>query len=710
MADPISIFSVIGGSAALVLQFAKAVNDLHTLSDRYKRAEFMIESMTSNLTTIQWAWRQIGTMLEEWTRDEVVWQGDSTELFIQINRSLKGGSLVIAALEEDLEPFLEQLRDPSTHPQRSLEFRRRAKIVWNDQTFRDHQERIRDQVNSMNLLINILQMPQAVSRKQALDVGVGVFRKSDESAFSIVPSRTSTRPRDTESLLSFESKTSLVYRELTIDSDLFTARVYKRNYRNPLISDLLKTAKVLPDRTRNNASRLSVYSGGQTEYQASILLPSTTDPGYDLLNKSVHFPSYLGNIGNWRAAHHSDLRVNNIHIASMWLVGEVRSVKIQGPRLPAEWFDATCTPATEPLNSNFFNLQSEIRKSESHMFEWILRESLEIPQLWLGHFLMTACLYGSREIVSLLMQGQGRRKATLLQQDSLRSFYIHENPIDLAFHHGRMDIVETILEYPRPTSETLSLCSGQLLIRRAIMRNKWWLVKALLSFGVSITHRYTHRQGLGIEGEEEEEEEEQGPQLIHLACQRGSKECIDILLEAGADVDTTDYFNQTARHYISGNGNSKAFDHKLPVKSAKTEEKGPSRQQLQTHEFMPDTASHSSYRQSPNEAQNYGQPSSSVSIDLPLHLRSPRWLVGSEAEVVPGPRIASHAASILFPLEAVERGLIDLNQAMSHRTFFTRLFTECIRIQSNRRSITKWQTFAVIQGLDTVYRQDIRAV
>lgn len=158
MADPISIFSVIGGSAALVLQFAKAVNDLHTLSDRYKRAEFMIESMMSHLSTIQWAWRQIGTILEEWTRDEVVWRDDSTELFMQINWSLKGGSLIIAALEKDLEPFLKRLRDPSSDLQRNSKFRRRAKIVWNDQTFRDHQERIRDQVNSMNLLINIMQM------------------------------------------------------------------------------------------------------------------------------------------------------------------------------------------------------------------------------------------------------------------------------------------------------------------------------------------------------------------------------------------------------------------------------------------------------------------------------------------------------------------------------------------------------------------------
>ncbi len=158
MADPISIFSVIGGSAALVLQFAKVVNDLRTLADRYKRAESMIESMTSHLSTIQWAWRRIETTLEKWTHDGVIWQDDNTELFMQINRSLKGGSLVISALAEDLQPFLEQSGSPPTYRQRGSRSWKRVRITWNDQTFKDHQERIRDQVSSMNLLIAIMQM------------------------------------------------------------------------------------------------------------------------------------------------------------------------------------------------------------------------------------------------------------------------------------------------------------------------------------------------------------------------------------------------------------------------------------------------------------------------------------------------------------------------------------------------------------------------
>lgn len=183
MADPISIFSIIGGSAALALQVAKAVNDLHTLAKRYKRAELIIQSLTSQLSTIQWAWRQISTLLEAWNRDEVVWQDDSNELFDQINRTLQGGTMVIAALEEDLRPFLEQLKDAQVPSQLTSMFRRRARIVWNNQTFKDHQERIRDQVNSMNLLISIMQLYASYLSGQRLSriskAGLVDFTKSD---------------------------------------------------------------------------------------------------------------------------------------------------------------------------------------------------------------------------------------------------------------------------------------------------------------------------------------------------------------------------------------------------------------------------------------------------------------------------------------------------------------------------------------------------
>ena len=63
------------------------------------------------------------------------------------------------------------------------------------------------------------------------------FQKSDESAYSIVPSRMSSR-LSTSTRQSLSSDDNMSYRRLSCENDLFTAKVYKRSYRTPLIRRL----------------------------------------------------------------------------------------------------------------------------------------------------------------------------------------------------------------------------------------------------------------------------------------------------------------------------------------------------------------------------------------------------------------------------------------------------------------------------------------
>lgn len=66
------------------------------------------------------------------------------------------------------------------------------------------------------------------------------FQRSDESAYSIVPSRMSMSTWQTDGRESMRSEEDIVYRRLSFEDDLFTARVYKRNYRH---STILKQPK-----------------------------------------------------------------------------------------------------------------------------------------------------------------------------------------------------------------------------------------------------------------------------------------------------------------------------------------------------------------------------------------------------------------------------------------------------------------------------------
>ena len=83
----------------------------------------------------------------------------------------------------------------------------------------------------------IISSPTIQAIAEMLQQSQEQFIKSDESAFSIVPSRMSSRfslsTIQTSDRDSVRSSASLVYRRFSFENDLFTARVYKRNYRNP---------------------------------------------------------------------------------------------------------------------------------------------------------------------------------------------------------------------------------------------------------------------------------------------------------------------------------------------------------------------------------------------------------------------------------------------------------------------------------------------
>lgn len=102
--------------------------------------------------------------------------------------------------------------------------------------------------------------------------------KSDESAFSIVPSRLSSRlsissdqSAGQDSTGSFEG---MVYRRLSFEDILFTARVYKRNYRSTHYRRLRK--QELSKRLDAKASLIKACSRGDNDRVKSLLSMSQT--------------------------------------------------------------------------------------------------------------------------------------------------------------------------------------------------------------------------------------------------------------------------------------------------------------------------------------------------------------------------------------------------------------------------------------------------
>lgn len=142
--DPVSVISIVTGAASLALQCAQVAKSLHDLSDKFKDAHLTIASAVQELDIIRLAWERIEQLLSTWVNHD----GADAELLQRLARQLGFGDMIMTAL----------LNDISEYQRGSYTFRRRSKIVWNENLFRAHQEGIRGQATAMTLLLTVLQM------------------------------------------------------------------------------------------------------------------------------------------------------------------------------------------------------------------------------------------------------------------------------------------------------------------------------------------------------------------------------------------------------------------------------------------------------------------------------------------------------------------------------------------------------------------------
>jgi hypothetical protein len=144
--DPVSIVGLVSATSSLVFKCGKIIQSLYQLAERYKQAELSIISIIEECRTVELAWSRIERWASVYLRD----CDDYESLHKRLQLSLYSGSLVVSALENDIASV-------QTAPQFST-FRRRTKILWNERTLQEHQNRIRGQVCGLTLLLEVIQL------------------------------------------------------------------------------------------------------------------------------------------------------------------------------------------------------------------------------------------------------------------------------------------------------------------------------------------------------------------------------------------------------------------------------------------------------------------------------------------------------------------------------------------------------------------------
>ena len=140
--DPVTIIGLVEGSISLAVQCGSLAKSLNNIAGQYKHAKLSLSTMVQNLDIMQLAWDRIAI----WSKDHVFTDNDS--LKSRLERFLETGFMVLDALEEDLRSY-----DASR-----LTFHQRSRLVWNEGTLQAHQTRIRDQAQSMSLLLQAVQL------------------------------------------------------------------------------------------------------------------------------------------------------------------------------------------------------------------------------------------------------------------------------------------------------------------------------------------------------------------------------------------------------------------------------------------------------------------------------------------------------------------------------------------------------------------------
>ena len=323
--------------------------------------------------------------------------------------------------------------------------------------------------------------------------------KSDESAFSIVPSRLSSRlsisTGQTSRPNSASGHMNMTYHQLSFEDDLFTARVYKRNYRNarlqrlerrefdPDHKDVSKTSDsdndtINPEgsRRQNNVSfvkKLARRSRGErstTDSSAKIANEIAEDVGQQLAHGIMANPRI--DVGA------STIKKHGLHD---------RPVFKSGGDLYADFVEAC-------------------RRGDNDSVQRLLAKTQSIPHLLKSYTSSSLHFY---PVYATVSKGHVEVMQTLLRAAELANILGQVVEVQVGFDHCRP-------------------------LHIAIMEGNLPMVELLLEKGAS-PHRQTD---LGL-------------QATHLAAKVGSLEILRSLVHAGAETNCEDIYGKKPQDYAS---------------------------------------------------------------------------------------------------------------------------------------------------------------
>lgn len=148
--DPVSAFGIVTGGIQTVQIIALTLQGLWVLRGKFTDADRTINSLIGQLKTIQSAI----TQLHDWAKSTARGSPQHDDFLDSLDVAVDGCHAVMEVLSEEVARLAHDIPNSDTGP---LGIRARMRIVWNEPSMRDHEQRLQAQVLALQLLLQVCQ-------------------------------------------------------------------------------------------------------------------------------------------------------------------------------------------------------------------------------------------------------------------------------------------------------------------------------------------------------------------------------------------------------------------------------------------------------------------------------------------------------------------------------------------------------------------------
>ncbi|PGH14768.1 hypothetical protein AJ80_05812 [Polytolypa hystricis UAMH7299] len=506
--DPASVFGIVGGAVQIAQIITQTVQGLSTLKGRFENADLTIRLLIGELSTIKSAITQLHELLE-YTSDDAPSHPDYRD---GLEASLEGCQTIMDVLSEEVEKMTKGLVSDSELT-RPLGIRARIRVVWNDETMKDHHQRLHSQVLALQLLLQACQCRSTTDQVNLLRKAENqrIIQKvvNDTATLKSLSMTSAANSRRDSSVTSVRGST-IGETVFDFDDNVVSAAAYRRvmmlnRSRSERRPDPIVEGDAPVRRQISNATT----AGGTDEGYASGTAGTRT-PDRSL---STYLNSTDSN-GSFGTTSFEDLQASENDVTRS------RTVSLGGSPLPnnlnsvRRWQSDTTVPLQRSSGSRKEKLLSTLRRLNTSS-----RSSLTVPNAVIKS---TSPTFGSMR----------RRRSRLSESNISIDFSEEDNvtapPLIKATQSGAKSQVEILISKGADI-EACHAATGRNALAVAAHCGKDDIVDLLLHHNAKVNVR-DHSMSTPL----------------HLAASRGHAVALDLLLADGAEVDARDSAGRTA--------------------------------------------------------------------------------------------------------------------------------------------------------------------